>query len=431
MRAVPAGASKAPSGRRRRQLQRHAGTATFGAGVVTIVNLFAGILLARAVGAEGRGDYAAITAPVVVVAWLSEMGCQQAVTYFVASGRRSVGELYGTWRLLCVPLALISILLGQFIVRYTLADRPGDVRSAAAAYATCAALIVGLSPVFGVLLGLRRIAGYVALRVAQAMFGLIGYVILVTLDSLTVGWAVLITGASWLAILSVGHLVVSRIEPPSIPSADIAREGLRYGLRAHGSTVASVVSVRLDLILLPAFVESAELGWYAVAVSVATVVSSLFGAVAVVVLPSVASDAPHRGYLVGHAALLTGAAACVVGGVTALVAPDLLQLVFGAEFREAAPALRLLLPGAVAIGLVGVYSGGLLANNRPELASIVQFPAAVLTIVGLVVLLPQGVGIEGAAILSSVSYLLTLVLAYATFRIIDRQSSTSPVVMSG
>lgn len=406
--------------RSRSELVRHAGTTSLGSGAVLAVNLAAGVLLSRALGAAGRGDYAAITAPVVLIGWLGELGCQQSVTYFAASGRRTVRELLGAWRVVCIPLALVSVLIGQAVILFTLADESSVVRSTATAYMACAALIVGLSPIFGVLLGKKRIGLYVLLRVAQAVVGLLGYLVLVAVDSMTLRSAVVVTAVGWVAMFAVGYRIVWKLWPPSgPPSMVVAREGLGYGLRAHGNTAANVLTLRLDLVLLPAFVGSAELGWYAVAASVAAVVSSLFGAVAVVIVPHVAADASTSGHLVGLAAVLAGSASIVCGGAVAIAAPELLAFVYGEAFTDATTALRWLLPGAVATGLTGVYVGGLLAHRRPGLASLAQVPGAVLTVLGLAILLPLGMGIVGTAILSSASYTLTLLIAYLAFRTVQ------------
>lgn len=100
------------------------------------------------------------------------------------------------------------------------------------------------------------------------------------------------------------------------------------------------------MLVLPAFVASAQIGLYSVAVSAASILVALFGGLS----PIVFAVATRRGSETGMAVvertlriILAGAA--VVGLGLALVAPILVELLYGAAFLGSVAPLRMLLPG--------------------------------------------------------------------------------------
>jgi O-antigen/teichoic acid export membrane protein len=107
----------------------------------------------------------------------------------------------------------------------------------------------------------------------------------------------------------------------------------------------------------------------------------------------------------------------LVAGCTALfvAAPRLITLVFGPGFAASGLACRILLPGSIALGLNQVLYEGARSMNDPALPSYSEGLAAVLTCVGLYLLLPR-FGFLGAAIASTAAYTSSLVFTLALYR---------------
>ena len=87
------------------------------------------------------------------------------------------------------------------------------------------------------------------------------------------------------------------------------------------------------------------------------------------------------------------------GFLAPLVIPD----VYGSAFAGAVPALRLLLPGVVALGAAKSLGSVLVKEGRMLITSILGLSALGLNVALNIVLLPQ-IGILGASIASSVCY---------------------------
>jgi O-antigen/teichoic acid export membrane protein len=97
-----------------------------------------------------------------------------------------------------------------------------------------------------------------------------------------------------------------------------------------------------------------------------------------------------------------------------LSAPIVLKTLFGENFVPATAAFRWLLIAAAVWSLGSIVISGLRGFGYPGLSTVARFSAAVVTAVGLLILLPRR-GITGAAIASLIGYSVMLVIALFGF----------------
>ena len=167
----------------------------------------------------------------------------------------------------------------------------------------------------------------------------------------------------------------------------------------------AAVNAYLDQLVLSQTVALADLGRYAIAVSLTSVPIPLVAAIGNVAFPrlaarSVVTEGTRRLQVLA----VLGSAGLAAGMLVplALVAYWLVPLVFGKAYSSAVPLLWILTPGAVFLMRTG--RGRSAARKEPTgRRSAGARIAAVFTVVLLFTLLPI-VGVAGAAIASTVSY---------------------------
>jgi O-antigen/teichoic acid export membrane protein len=168
-----------------------------------------------------------------------------------------------------------------------------------------------------------------------------------------------------------------------------------------------VLVMRLDQVLLTPLAGPKELGYYAVAVSVAEV--PLLGLLAVrdvIFSASTDREDPDIVARATRATTLLAVPLCLVG---ILLAPLLLPPIFGAGFGPSVRMTQVLFLATIPSGISMVGSAGLLASGRPALASRAQLAAAAVTVVALFALVPP-LGAIGAAYASLLAYLVAAAL---------------------
>lgn len=188
-------------------------------------------------------------------------------------------------------------------------------------------------------------------------------------------------------------------------------------LRSRMITVSRVlrtIVVSLDVVILGLMVTSREVGWYSAAYRIVFFVMALLHAAHVAFLPEIARSANAPRVIAGILSRSIGLAVTVtipfvVGG--ALVAPSLMGLIFGVDYRSGAVALQLLLVSLIPLAIHGATRNVFLAMHRIGLETMIVFPAVVVNVVLNVVLIPR-YGIAGAAIATVAGEMVILIGAF-------------------
>ncbi|MER7005360.1 oligosaccharide flippase family protein [Dactylosporangium sp. NPDC000555] len=204
------------------------------------------------------------------------------------------------------------------------------------------------------------------------------------------------------------------------PSHRLGRQICGYGWRGQLGGILALVNLRLDVAVLGALAGPATLGVYAVASKYAELLRLPGQAVNYVLYPAFAArdgrDARARTRaLLAPAAGLTALAAIPL----ALAAGTLLPLLYGPGFGGAVVPVWILLGGLIGEGVAGVVTAYLYGVGRPGLTSLAVGIGVAVTVAGDLLLIPRH-GVVGAAVASSVAYLLTVATLLACFALTRR-----------
>jgi O-antigen/teichoic acid export membrane protein len=395
-----------------------------GSVIMLALNLMTGVLTARLLAPDGRGAVGAILGWAAMLAFLGGMGYRDGLSYAESrDGTRSAHILTSAVVSVAV-LGVATLAIAELLVPLGFRAQTAEVVDLARIFLVLIIPTIAYNT-FGSLLGSRHRFGLLNLqRVAQPLLYAGFLAVLWILDAVTVAWVLAANLASFAIVAALVLAVLARESGFAAPDRPLVGEAARYGLRAYGGTIGQLANVRLDLMVMPAILVADEIGYYVVAVSAASMVSGVFGSVEMAVFPLAArlprADAVE---LVQRTARVTLFASLMVSAVLAVAAPILIDLLYGSEFSHGVPALRLLLPGIVMWSTASVIGGGLKALGHPQQASIAQLVGAAITVTGLVLTL-RPLGIEGAAITSSLAYTAVFVMALrALVRLSDQPAA--------
>lgn len=209
-----------------------------------------------------------------------------------------------------------------------------------------------------------------------------------------------------------------------VVSPDRGRTLIRQGFRFWGINLAQTLTSRADQLLLVALANTYAVGIYAVAVAPASVMQVVSNSVGQVALREAASGVLTAKRLFRAC----GVAFLVVGFYTALMwfaAPTLIPLVFGADYSDAVPVVRILLLAELARSPYLVLIRALAGLNRPFAATASSLLGLVILAVSMVVLVPK-FGVEGAAFSVVItSVILLAVSAVSTGVALNRGASSN------
>jgi O-antigen/teichoic acid export membrane protein len=383
-------------------------------GLALMANLVTGIIVARALGPDGRGVIVALVTVSQLAGFLFSLGVAQSLSYFIARRPEDGPSLLTTWVLMLLPSTALAIGVGELLLP-TIFVSDDQAIALGRWFLLTIVLVVGLELNYGLLLGTEDFFVYNGLRLAQPLLTAVCFVALWTTNALTVESALIAATVASALVLVFGLGRAGRRIGVGSPAPRMGLASLWYGIRGQGATVAANVTARLDVAMLPAFVSSSSVGIYSVATSVSLIVYQLSNTFAGLVLPAAARDPERRSIKVVGSLWASLLLAGLLALVLVLFARPLLALVYGDAFAESAESLLLLLPGAVLFAGAAILSAGLYAAGRPFTATLAQLLGTVVTVVGLFAFLGTG-GITAAALVSSVAYATVFVATLVAYK---------------
>jgi O-antigen/teichoic acid export membrane protein len=375
----------------------------------TVAAGLGGVLLARTVGPTVRGEYAAITAWFGIALMVGGMGQPAALCFYVASDPLRARQYVATSRVMMLVTGGGALIAGMFLAPVLSRGNPDVATGYRIAFGASIVAFVGASYTFS--LQARDLRRWNVVRVSQPVLSVVGMGVLWPLHLLTLHSALLIVAATMLLQLIWAYGCCRRSGlAPGHPHKALARPLATYGVAQIAALTPAALNAYLDQLVLSQTVPSADLGRYAIAVSLTSVPIPLVSAIGNVAFPRLAARRVVTAATRRLQMLAVFASAGIAGGILvpfALVAYWLVPLVFGAGYRGAVPLLWILTPGAIFLACGQVVGDLLRGRNHPSVVAWAQGLAAVFTVVLLIALLPV-VGVAGAAIASTVSYGIAL-----------------------
>lgn len=358
-------------------------------------------LLARALGAEGRGLYAAIASPIAVIAVVGTLGLQDSLMAMLGSRRLSLDAAYRSIRRWLPLLAATAALLVAFFSLVVLRTLP--LLCEAVVFLSIAAPVsVATSVAYGIAAGTESLRTVNTNRVALAASRLVLLPLLFILGWLSLENALAVFIVSQIGALALMLRSLARSERPTTSTAnEEAKVPSRLAMHMLIASTLTVGLAKLDQSVAVSFTSAEQLGFYAVSVSIAEAANALVVAVRTQLLgssdPALMTRSTQWKWLGGLLAM--GAA---IGAIALLLAPILIPLIFGSSFTPAVEPTQVLLLG-IPFLLVLTAAATFLARNRKEHLQSASFFVAVVANMALLVVLTPPYGANGLAAASLIA----------------------------
>lgn len=358
------------------------------------------ILVAHRLGVTGRGTVAAATAPLLFAGTLFTLGLPESLTYFIA--QRGAGRLTRQFGISLLALTISGAIGTALIVVFARPLSAGNEQVASLMMIGSAALVPALwtGAFRGVAYGAHSWSLVLAERSLGAILqlGLVGGLFIV--GSLTPMSATLAIAATTFAGSAV-YLFTPRwwaaLSGPGNPSTTHAAvpQIVSYAWRVWVGSMAGIILVRFDQVMMTPLAGVEQLGIYAVAVNVSSV-ALLFNSAVSQVMFAIEAGAPSP-TRVGRAARLTTLVTALVAAFLIAISPWMVPLVFGHDFAPAVPVIAVLLV-EIALAIPGSVAGAVLsARGRPGLRSLSLAISTVFYVIAMLILVPP-YGALGAAL---------------------------------
>ncbi len=364
-----------------------------------------GVIIARALGPSGRGEYAAVTAWLDVALMVGSMGQPAALCYFVARDPGRARAYVATSRAMMLTTGIVALTIGLLLAPLLAHGRPPVLIGYRIAFGASIIAFVGASYTFS--LQAKDLHRWNMVRISQPAISLVAIIIIWRLRRLTLDTAMSVIAMTMALQLVWAYCSARRAGlAPGHTDTKLIRHLSSYGAAQIAALTPAALNAQLDQLVLSQTVPPAELGRYAIAVSLTLLPIPLVSAIGFVAFPHLASQrqvSNQTAQLQKRAILSSASISAALLLPLAAVAYWLVPYVFGAAYRPAVPLLWILTPGAIFLACGQVAGDLLRGRSQPSVVAWAQGLAAVFTVLLLLALLPF-IGVYGAAIASTVSY---------------------------
>jgi len=364
--------------------------------VVRFISVAAGFLTsvigARLLGSDGIGAAGIAVVLATVAAVVCNGGSNISTIYLLgrrpAHRRLLIGAL--------IPIAMAGAVLAATLVGLSgvtvgpLIGLPqrADLFMAAAALG---AVIVTYEFAGAVLLGLGLTRAYVLSELVRGVGALVATaLLLLVIWRSDIGFVAAAAIAILIAALLSAYRIVRSVGAVT-PRIDggVVSEALGIGLRGQVGNILQLVSLRLDQLIVPAFLSLSSAGVYLIAVRATEALAQVGSAAGSLIFPEVARQGNVvETSLTERAVRATLVMIGVAGLALGLLAEPFLATAFGPEFASGSLALRILLVAMLPLSMARILAGDLKGRGRPGTVSIAMGLAAIITVMLDLVLIP-------------------------------------------
>lgn len=385
-----------------------------------LIGLATASIVARVLGPEGQGIYSlAILLPTLLATFLN-LGIAPATVYYVSKERSDLNSIVVTNVFFGLILGILGMAVGALVIFFWGSSLfPGVLT--VFLWVALAVLPLQLIASFlnSVFHGLKDFKSYSIIGIFRRIsFLLLLGVLFWKSDELVV--ILLFLSSEFLQVCLAFFLLKKhgfRLLRISLLRTGYVKQALWYGFRSHLSNILAFLNYRLDMFILGALSNPVSVGLYAIAVKIAEQIWILSKAFSEVLLPYVSGmkNETERNRVTGTISRNILWISVIISIVLFTLSPWIIRLLFGENYIESAKLLRILIPGIAVGAMSRVLSNHIAGIGKPEVNMYFALCTVSSNVVLNIILIPN-YGAGGAAIATTVTYILNTVLKCIYFR---------------
>lgn len=389
--------------------------------VIGLVQLVIAILIARYFGAEGNGIYNITLLLPLMLNTLLNLGIGSSNVYFIASKKVDCSTAVKFSLITGVWLSIIGLIIGLACLYFRDALFPNVSTSFLFIAILAFPFSLLQSYISSIFLALERFELYNLLSLFQpvSLLVFVASIIFVGLEQIScLLYAYLI---SYIMTFLLHYFFLTKLNIKSRSSYDdveIKSKMIKYGLKSHLSNVLSFINYRADLFLVNFFISPIAAGIYVISIQITEKLWLISQSVSTVLLPKLSSidnANEDKTILTVFICRLVFISTLICSVFLAVISFHFVKFIFGIEYIGASLPILILLPGVVFGAVSRVIANDIASRGRPELNLYGSVLTVTVNILGNILLIPL-YGLEGAALATTIAYIVNFLTRYVNFK---------------
>lgn len=218
-----------------------------------------------------------------------------------------------------------------------------------------------------------------------------------------------------LIILLINIIFVFRILKDRISiNFNLLKKFLKYGIKGNIGNWLNFFNYRMDYFIINYFLSPVMVGLYGIATSFSEILLKLPQSIGFVLFPTISADKRYgfefTSFLSRIVFIIT-----LLFSLGLIIAFKILLAYFLPKYSESFTPFLFLLPGIFALSIANIISHDLVGRGYSEVGTYGTIGGVVVTLIGNIIIVPL-LKINGAAIVSSISYITITLIIFLFFR---------------
>jgi len=383
------------------------------------INAVTGIITARALQPEGRGELAAMVLWPVFLATVFSLGVPSALTFQLNRDPKKESQLMGAGLLLALFSGLLVAAIGTIFLSSWIPQYSPQVIFFARLFLLSAPLTSLLAAGRAGVESRGDFTTSNVVLIGSPLMTLIWLVVLLAthhMTSVAAAWSYIVVGIVPLVWMMKRLITIFR--PRFTGLWQSARQLFSYGIRSYGIVLCGTMAFYVDQALVVRLLAPKMMGTYVVALSLSRILNAFHTSVIMVLFPKAVSRSREEIREMTSRAMRMSTMLTTLAGVCVIsMGPQMLSLLYGKEYRGANAVLRILVVQIVLAGATAVLSQTFMALGRPGIVTTLQVLGLLLTVPLMLVLIPR-FGIVGAGLallLSTIARFVFILISFPVF----------------
>ena len=384
-----------------------------------MLSIFAGVLIARLLGPEGKGVVSLMTSFSVVMASILSFSLESGLGYYLSRNKNNlrfllfvaISSSFFLWGLsICILLLFKNILMGTIL--------EGLVGYPYILIIIFICILISNRILAGLLQGLQFFKVLIIPRSVTSFVLVSSLVILYITGELSISKVLLIYAVvrSISLVVYISNLLKSTQTNHGSKSKRILKKVFTFSLKQHFGTIFREINYRLDYFILAYLLPVNQLGIYSVSVGLSELLWYIPMAIGITSFPRIAEAELKRSYsIAGQSVRLALIGSLLVGSLFFIIGPFIIKLFFGSKFIASIVPFLILLSGTIFMATSKVVLTCLSGLGKPIYQSINAFIVLFISVVLSLVFI-QKYGIIGASIAKSIGYFISFILGMVWLR---------------
>ncbi len=379
-----------------------------------IFQIAAGVIIARYLGAEGKGQVAIVLSFIGVLGVFSDLGIPLSNVYYLNKGK-DPNVLYTN-----TVVFWFSISMGAFLVALVVIPFVGDqyypgIRKLVVYFSLIQLFISSYRlQALGFLRGFEKYTAYNLSAVVKSFAYVMLLLLGIYLDIFQVEYVIYVVVFSSLIAATYTHIkVLNHVKfRINLFSFHSLKSNVWYGVREYIGGLLNRLNFKLDILILASFFTPAVLGVYSVAEAILGMFDFVAESIGIILVPRLVREKKTdraRTIFKSSAMFLS---LYFVGWLFFYFAGDfLIKSLYGAEFEQAYLFSNIMLVGGVFFGMTKLLNKMFSSSGRPEIKSYVRLLVLPLKLLFMYLFIVR-YDIIGAAIAYSVTSFLLFIATF-------------------